>query len=404
MKFEISKIVSKTLVLCAFTGLGCRTDLSSNTDLNVDGPPMVQQVFANMFFQDGTRVVQEQAIVFGSHPDIEPPDGTPLNLVAAAGNEIRIIIDELLIGNSLEAVECADGELTSEYWNRTENTYPIPLGATPDDIADCAGEPQALLETCSAVCVGPNGVVDNLTGLPIGILDSDPVDGAPDRLALFPYEKNDESTDDDDELGVAITCDDVNIPIDTARSFWDPTGNQQIPAAPAAGTDAIGPVLVLFPQNGLRTGSTCTISFRDEVTDKDGNTICTPPDGDVTQDCAPGVGTSLITFDTEEFTLAQTNLVDGAMIDSTLPFTFIAAFSAPVSEASLPNVSLVDVATMTPVPFDPIWDAGNPVQASFEFDLGLMPATDYILTIPTTVTDPNGGPLAEENIITFSTL
>ena len=408
MKSKTANFVPKTLLLCTMVsfgaGLGCRTDLSSKTDLNVDGPPMVQQVFADMFFERNNRAVLDQAIIFGSHPDFPDPTGTPLEIAGAAANEIRVVFDELVLGNSLEAVECADGNLTSDYWNKEQELYPIPLGATPDDIADCAGEPQALLGRCTAVCVGPNGVVDNATGLPIGILDSDPVDGAADRLSLFPYEKNDEDNDLDDELGVTITCDGVNIPIDTARSFWDPSGNQQIPAATGSSHRAIGPVLVLFPQNGLRTGSTCTLSFRDEVTDVDGNTVCTPRDGVLANGCDPGVGTSLISFATEAFNVTLTSVNDGAMVDSTLPFTFIAAFSAPVSEDTLPNVTLVDAATMTEVPFEPIWDAGNPVQASFEFDLGLAPMTDYILTIPTSVTDPNGGPLETETVITFSTL
>src|SRR6185503_14798536 len=69
-------------------------------------------------------------------------------------------------------------------------------------------------------------------------------------------------------------------------SYWNPSGNQQKPAQ--GGFDALGPAIVLVPLDSLPTGSECGLTFSPDVVDKDGNQICAPPDGDITQGCTPG--------------------------------------------------------------------------------------------------------------------
>src|SRR4051812_46599630 len=87
--------------------VGCR---SADTDafLHPEGPPEVKQVFA--LDNDGTS-----KLIFGTHPDINADDPNsphgyqagPVMNGLTAGNRIRIIFDELLMGGSVEQFACA---------------------------------------------------------------------------------------------------------------------------------------------------------------------------------------------------------------------------------------------------------------------------------------------------------
>jgi hypothetical protein len=190
--------------------------------------------------------------------------------VARDGQRIRIVVDELLRGSSLEEVACADGS-----WSR------VPSGTDIDDIARCAG---ADLSRCEAVCIGDSG--------PVGILDANG-DGAIDDTRLI-------------EGAVVLTCDGVAVPLDAARSYYQPAGSQRLSTA-SLGTDSLGPAIAIVPAIGMRPGAMCVLGFTD-VVDKQGLALCASAGGGA---CTPG-DTSAISFGVEAFTLASSEPHDGA--------------------------------------------------------------------------------------------
>ena len=186
---------------------------------------------------------------------------------------------ELLLGNAIEELACADGSFSR-----------VPIGATPDDIAKCAGPDLSKCTGDKAVCIGAMG--------PVGILDEDE-DGASDDFQMIAG-------------AVTLECDGQVMAHDLQQSFYQPSGNQQIPAGPI-GLDGIGPAIIIVPSDqGLKTGSNCTVKFNSEITDKSGNQICAPPGGDIsrTDDCAPG-DTSKISFGVEPLRLTGNDPADG---------------------------------------------------------------------------------------------
>jgi hypothetical protein len=222
---------------------------------------------------EGHEHVELQArLAFGDHPDIdvEHDDRIVSAAVARDGQRIRIVVDELLRGSSLEEVACADGS-----WSR------VPLGIDIDDIARCAG---ADLSRCEAVCIGESG--------PVGILDENG-DGAIDDTRLI-------------EGAVVLTCDGVAVPLDAARSYYQPAGSQRLSTA-SLGTDSLGPAIAIVPAAGMRPGGMCSLGFTD-VVDKQGIALCASGDGGA---CPPG-DTSAISFGVEAFTLASSDPHDGA--------------------------------------------------------------------------------------------
>src|ERR1700752_4915250 len=84
--------------------------------LESDGPPRILQVLARervaVTDDEGHEHVELQArLAFGDHPDIdvEHDDRVVGEAVARDGQRMRIVVDELLRGGSLEEVACADG-------------------------------------------------------------------------------------------------------------------------------------------------------------------------------------------------------------------------------------------------------------------------------------------------------
>lgn len=379
------------LALVAAAG-ACDGDDGSATDLNPGGPPMVQQVFVweQSRTTSGTRLERLQ-LAFGDHPDIPARDEDSVRgddrVVDSAVSKpdaakIRIVLDELLVGNHIEEIECADGSYSR-----------VPLGTDPDDIERCAG---ADLSECEAVCIGPGG--------PIGINDTNEdgaVDG-PSGLRMIDY--------GDGELAVSVLCDGQRMPlrreatgteIDARRSFYNPSGNQLIPAGYEL--EGLGPALVLFPELGLRSGATCTIAFRPEVVDKDGNRVCAPPDGDVTGDCAGQGDTAAVQFQVEPFTIDGSEPVPGAVIP---PGTGSAQairidFVTDVDPATLGGVTLSTGGQDVPI-------AVAPGPMGFDIVItvpgGYAAASEYAVTVGTAVTDLLGGGPAEPLTFSFNTM
>ena len=289
--------------LLAAASAGCGENPSA-TNLNPEGPPMVQQVFMQERITDAGGVTRvTQSIAFGDHPDFdEGDDRVVVNGTVDVNQRVRVVVDELLLGNYLEQIQCRDNSYQS-----------VPEGATPDDIAACAVANDVLPETC----VGPYAVcLDPTTGEPIGVMDVDDADslqdGAADDTRFLDL--------DPDPLGVKtpveIVCtplvggDPIVVPLNLANSFWQPSGNQQVPAA--GGFNAVGPAVILAPLTGMPTSSQCTIEFHDSVVDKDHNPVCAPEGGDIGRPC-PGDGdTSLIEWTNEALLLIGTNPPDNA--------------------------------------------------------------------------------------------
>src|SRR5262245_56791249 len=172
----------KSIIAMLIFGSGCNA--APGDPLESDGPPRILQVLARervaVTDDKGNAHVELQArLAFGDHPDIdvEHDDRIVSDAVARDGQRIRIVVDELLRGSSLEEVACADGS-----WSR------VPPGTDIDDIARCAG---ADLSRCKAVCIGDSG--------PVGILDANGV-GAIDDTRLI-------------EGAVVLTCDGVAVPL-----------------------------------------------------------------------------------------------------------------------------------------------------------------------------------------------
>jgi hypothetical protein len=265
----------RTIIAMLIFGSGCSG--GPGDPLDSDGPPRVLQVLARervaVVDDEGHAQVELQArLAFGDHPeiDVETDDRVVDTAVARDGQRIRIVVDELLRGGSLEEVPCADGS-----WSR------VPAGTTVDDIARCAG---ADLHRCEKVCIGDGG--------PIGILDANG-DGAIDDTRLI-------------DGAVVLTCDGVTVPIDPSKSYYQPTGSQRI-AGGSVGTDSLGPAIAIVPAAGMRPGAPCARAFTD-LGDKQGVALCAAADGAA---CTPG-DTSAISFGVEPFTLASSEPADGA--------------------------------------------------------------------------------------------
>ena len=377
------------LLAGAIASVGC-SDEKSATELNPEGPPMVRQVFVQELTNATPRRERFQ-LAFGDHPDIPLPDNDPtwgddrqvVNAIAFGTSRIRIVLDELVRGNDIEEIACADGTYST-----------VPPGTTPDDIKDCAGPVEAL-GGCTAVCIGPSG--------PVGILDENE-DGASDARRMREYGPG--------ELAVALECGGNNIPLDRDRSYYQPAGNQLLPAidltSPNApdNINALGPALMLIPQSGLRTGASCTVSFRPEVQDKDGNQVCAPPNGDVAEGCSGG-DTSAIAFTVEPLALRGSDPGDG---DTGVPLT---AAGSPDAAIYLEFVAGIDVATLDAITLADADGNDVPVTAeALEDDPrlvivtvpgGYTADTSYTLTIGTALTDQLGGALPQAITIQFTT-
>jgi len=360
--------------------LAC-SDKESSTELHPEGPPMVQQVFVQERVVSGETTREKFQLAFGDHPGVPLPDEDPVNgddrvvnsAVARGSARLRVVFDELLVGNYLEEIACADG------------TYSVvPIGADPDDINDCSGPD---LSRCVAVCIGDSG--------PVGILDENG-DGAADDTRMRDYGGG--------ELGASIVCGDQPMPLDPELSFYDPSGNQLLPAVglPDA-IDGLGPALVLVPDDGMKTGAACTVAFRDEVVDKDGNTVCAPEAGDIDNDCSPG-DTSRISFTVEPLALFESAPEDGETdVPLDDPALILLTFNAALDPATVDDaLTLVDDAG-DPVPFTIEVSAENAAQVILTVTGGYVRSTTYTLTIDTALTDKFGGPLPAAVTLTFTT-
>lgn len=417
--------VSNRLIYVALATMlvaGC-SDTESATDLNPEGPPMIRQVRMYEKYLDNGIEKSRRVFAFGSHELADEsevagtrPEGMVTTAAAIFGvtpNRMRIIVDELLVGNNLEQIACrapvnAQGALSR-----------VPIGATPDDIARCSVADDVLPRSCPGsndksvcICNNPGGCVSGLTmiaqGQPVGVLDIDN-DGAPDETRMI------------DGI-VQIRCDNnIVVPLDLDASYWNPSGDQNRPAQ--GGFEALGPAIVVQAVEALPTNVQCQIAFADgtdsfkgadgatlpAIVDKQGIQLCTPPNGDVEQACTPG-DTSAFKFKVEPMALlSDTNVTDNAMnvprnINAMMgsngrPIDLV--FNVPVKPSSLAGITITPAlpadATITLFAMG----SGRTVRISGPT---LLPAsTTYTLTITSALTDKFDRPLPQQIVIRFTT-
>lgn len=399
--------VALIAAVAAMGATGCGDDVTA-TGLNPAGPPMVRQVFLTerVTNASGTGLNKNNQLAFGDHAEATDGDDRVVENAVPLKQRIRVVIDELLLGNNLEEIACKDGS-----WSK------VPVGATPDDVARCADLDLTRCTGELATCVGNGG--------PVGVLDDD-VNGSPDKLRFI-------------ENAVTLRCDDTDIPIDRELSFWQPSGNQQVPSG--AGLNGIGPAVILIPREGLRTSARCTVVFAADVVDKDGERVCAPTDGDIGQDCAPG-DTSKIDFGSEALRLAGSNPTDNAnnvalVTGGSDEFKMSLEWNAnlfspgltPDEFESMIGDLMAGVGAATTIVADPLPEGGDdevtltanfgddPVAGEFTPEMvledpfkltvrvggGFIDNAIYTVTLGTGIADQYGSGLPENHVLTFCT-
>lgn len=376
------------LVLTLAGASGC-TDLDSATNLVPEGPPMVRQVRMKEIFVDPNTnaTTQRRVFAFGTHVDALTKDypalGPNAEITAVANSQsIRVIMDELLVGNALEEIACRAPIDGVDAYDR------VPLGTTPDDIARCASAKDVLPSACPgtmthAVCIcrADGGCGDIAKGNPVGVLDVNQ-DGAADDTRLI--------------AGAAgIKCGAIDVPMDVNASYWNPSGDQNRPAM--GGFDALGPALVLAPAGALPTSSECQLAFAPDVVDKQGNQVCVPANGDVNAGCTPG-DMAAFKFKVEALRLTPGFANNGTGASTTMPLTIVA--NAPVAANSLTAVTLATMGgTNVPVTVS----LAQPTSIRIDFVSPLTAMTTYVITVSTSLTDAYGQKLPQTVTYTFTT-
>ncbi len=379
-------------VLCAFTATlavaGC-TDYESETDLRPDGPPMVRQVRMKETFTNpgSTSSSERRVFAFGSHPMASEAEAHPVMSATPTGNGFRIIMDELLVGNNLEEIACR-GPVDTDAFAR------VPVGTTPDDIARCSAAQDILPRTCAganSVCLCENdagctvGTATIAKGAPVGVLDINQ-DGAVDETRLI-------------DGAVTIKCGALTVPMDLDASYWNPSGNQQVPAM--GGFEALGPAVVMLPQRGLPTNVECQLAFAADVVDKQGLAPCTPAGGDPDSGCSAG-DTSGFKFKVEPiaFLSDPANLATG--VNRTTGILILANTQLDLTSATMANVQVTTDPVGGAVPAYTVTVAMNK-NIAITFATPLAAMTKFKVTVTTGVKDSFGQALPTPYVFTFTT-
>ncbi len=395
MQRVLSRLSYVVFAMITAISVGGCTDTESRTNLNPEGPPMIQQVRMFEKYVDGTPPIERsrRVFAFGTHELAAPAEVHEVTSAAAlngsSGNLLRIIIDELLVGNNLEEVACR-GTVDTDALDR------VPLGATPEDIARCASADDVLIRTCPgsnplSMCICKNdagclvGSRQVAKGEPVGILDIDQ-DGAADETRMI-------------NGAVAIKCGatrQIDVPLNFDLSYWNPSGDQNRPAM--GGFDALGPAIVLAPAGALPTNVECGLAFSEEVVDKQNQRVCAPPGGDTSLDCTPG-DVSAFKFKVEPLRLEMNSFSSGATnVDRNGPIELEA--NVPLALTSLTAATI----TLVPAPPAPVtYTLVGTGMRTLRINGVLAPNTMYTLTITTGVTDTYGQALPQQLVVTFTT-
>lgn len=382
-------------VLATIAGAAC-TDTDSATDLNPEGPPMIRQVRLTERYRDAAMVERTRKVfAFGTHELAFPDEVHAVDSAVAVGNGLRVVIDELLVGNYLEEIGCrgqVDSDDHSDYGR-------VPIGADPDDVARCSVSNDALASTCPGadresvcICRRPAGCIRGSEvvpeGQPVGVLDMN-LDGSADKNRFIPG-------------AVEIKCGDISVPLNFADdtrplTYWNPSGDQNKPAM--GGFDVLGPAIVLAPAGPMPTNIECGLVFAEDVVDKQGERVCAPPNGDIAAGCTPG-DTSAFRFRVEPLAFRFSNPADGAMNVPRGTGALTYGVTAPVAPATLAGIQI------TPAP--PVTPTITAMMEAIVITLGgssmpLDPQTQYTVTFPTTLTDTFGQALPQPRMFRFTT-
>ncbi len=376
------------------------TDYESQTDLNPEGPPMVQQVYMKESFTapNATFSTERDVFAFGTHP-MALEEQNPCKNVGAGqacvnsavvqGNSMRIIMDELLRGNNLEEINCR-ATVDDDAYQR------IAVGTTPDDVARCAAPQDVLPRSCTgefAVCIcqldtGCSvGSTMIAKGEPVGVTDINQ-DGAADDTRMAAG-------------SVRVRCGSIDVPIDLDSSYWNPSGNQQVPAQ--GGFRALGPAIVLTPQRGMPTNITCQLEFAEDVTDKQDIRVCAPPGGDIGQPCSPG-DMSNFTFKTEPMVFS-TSVENNQMGVSRTTSIFFQS-NTKLDPGTATGIVVTDLSTNMNLVMGTHYDIVVMMNQNIEIVWrapGLAAGRMYRITAPVTVKDAFGQGLPAPQSITFTT-
>jgi hypothetical protein len=374
-------MMDRALRCCAVAALvaGACSDTDSATNLNPEGPPMIRQVR----MQVNSRL--DNVFAFGTHPLATTEEIQPnLQNATASKQVLRIVVDELLVGNNLEEIACR-GPVDDDAYAR------VPVGATPDDIARCSVPDDALPSSCSrkdkfsvCLCANTAGCIRGVTpvneGDPVGVLDLN-LDGATD-----------------DTRGIAgavgIQCGSIAVPINLDLTYWNPSGDQNRPAI--GGFDALGPAVVVQSRGALPTNVECGLVFSEEVVDKQGNQICAPADGDIAAGCTPG-DVSAFKFKVEPLVVIPSTFREGETgVAKAGPFVFES--NAPLDAASLTAIAI------SPPPAGAV-TISLPMPQLVRIDVagGLAATTMYTVTFPASVKDSFAQPLPAARVFHFTT-
>jgi hypothetical protein len=381
------------VVIAILAGTAC-TDTDSTTDLNPEGPPMIRQVRLTERYLDTFMLEQTRKVfAFGTHPLAFPDevaqsrDVRRVERAIAVGNGLRIIMDELLVGNNLEEIACrgtVDDDAHPEFGR-------VPLGADPDDVARCAVSNDALLSTCKgsnrkSVCICRRATGCSRGGEivpegdPVGVLDIN-LDGSADDMRFIPG-------------AVGIQCGSISVPLSfgqvpsVARSHWNPSGDQNRPAM--GGFEVLGPAIVLVPIAPLPTSAECGLVFSPEVVDKQGERVCAPAGGDIAAGCLPG-DVSAFSFRVEPLHVLAPQVLTRLDDPAVFPIR------APVDPATLAGIQI------DPAPPGAVTLGASPAAITITVAGGWAPMTEYAVTFPATLTDTYGQPLPGPLTYRFTT-
>jgi len=366
---------------------------------------MVEQVRLSEKYMTATGNVADRIVFgFGTHDGATADQAHDVTSAKSVNNGLRVIIDELLVGNYLEEIQCRTVVDNDAY-------SAVPVGATPDDIARCSTAKDVLQKTCPGsnplsvcICHVPGGCDGGLIaeGTPAGVLDVNQ-DGSADDTHFI-------------SDAVQIKCGSIMVPTDIDGSYWNPSGDQNVPAL--AGYDALGPAIVLkpgvhplapagssVPWNFLPTNTDCGLVFSPTVVDKQGEKVCAPPGGNVESTCSPG-DVSAFKFHVEPLSVSATPITNGATNISRTN-AIVLRFSAPVDPA---NIDLATALATGSITFSPALPNGTTVTAPTPDTLRIMPPTTglsantmYTITFTTSLTDYYGQPLPQTITLSFTT-
>lgn len=357
---------------------------------------MIQQVRLKEMYMDAAGALVERqtpVFAFGTHPQVTSEDQAhPVTSAKAIENKLRIIMDELLIGNNLEEIGCR-APIDDDAYDT------VPLGTTPDDVARCAVARDILPTSCPqgphavCICKRDDGCGEVPNGQPVGVLDVNQ-DGAADDTRFI-------------NGAVGLRCGTIDVPINLDTSYWNPSGDQNVPAM--GGFDALGPAIVLQPAIPagapvgvtplLPTNTTCTLTFSPSVVDKQGNQVCAPADGNIAQGCTPG-DVNAFSFNVEPLFVRVLGLQpDQTGVSRTNAITV--KFNAPLTATSIAGIELLEGTT-------PYTQATMALSAPDTLRItppaaGLPADTTFTISVPTSVSDYYAQPLPMPFTFSFTT-